>query len=544
MSAGRTEDLVAVLEALAAYEGPWEPLRKEQAVLQSRIEELHARLGRLEGLLVVALVGGSGVGKSTLLNALAGDELAAASAMRPCTTAPTVYHPPGAQLPDLGWETKPAAVLERIVLIDTPDSDTVIRDHRERVAGVLAQCDLVLLCGSAEKYLDEATWSLLRPLAGQRAVVCVETKAAAETSPIRQDWTERLECAGLAPDAYFRVAALRAYERKLTGQAPGSGEIDFAALEDYLRTRLDAQHIVRIKRANVTGLLRTSLESLRGKLTPWRPKLEAAMTTVDTQANALAEALWQELDRRLFSESHLWVHALWREIAPRSKGILGLTLRLLAGLNSLFSAAASLRRCISPGGLGRAAAETLAGQKNAAKQALAPLAAMHAGAYESAVNLALAEAGFAVKPGGPGENDPLAQSLAAPFEDVLGGSTRDDAVRAARRLTAWPAALLLDAAPVAFLVFAAFKIVQEYASGVYMDPSFFVHTLAVFLILISVGYACVAGVVRLAAGRIRQRARLRLRAALAECPRAFGVQRDWVAEAAAFLESTAPPSGE
>ena len=87
--------VISRLETLAAYSGPWRPLRDETTLLRARVKELREREERVDGMLVVALVGGSGVGKSTLLNALAGDQLAPTSEYRPCTASPTVYQPPG-----------------------------------------------------------------------------------------------------------------------------------------------------------------------------------------------------------------------------------------------------------------------------------------------------------------------------------------------------------------------------------------------------------------------------------------------------------------
>ncbi|HEX72588.1 MAG TPA: ATP-binding cassette domain-containing protein, partial [Candidatus Hydrogenedentes bacterium] len=144
--------LVEEIERLAAYDGPWRTLRGEAAALRRAAAELRERMDRLDDVLIVALVGGSGVGKSTLLNAIAGDQIAETSEMRPCTAVPMVYHPPGARFhfdaPDAAgesWKSVPRSALEHLILIDTPDSDTIVREHREAVIRTLEKCDLIIM---------------------------------------------------------------------------------------------------------------------------------------------------------------------------------------------------------------------------------------------------------------------------------------------------------------------------------------------------------------------------------------------------------------
>ena len=115
--------------------------RREQTLLAGSLRSLDQQLGRLSNRqLRIAVFGRVGVGKSSLVNALIGQDLLATDVAHGCTrqqqAVPWMMSVPG---------------LDRIELVDTPGIDEVAEAARARLAGRVAlHSDLVLLILDAD----------------------------------------------------------------------------------------------------------------------------------------------------------------------------------------------------------------------------------------------------------------------------------------------------------------------------------------------------------------------------------------------------------
>lgn len=121
--------------------------------------------------LIVAFFGGTGVGKSSLLNRLAGEEVARVGVQRPTSHEVTLYlhkeyqlsHLP-AELPT--EETKIAYhsddMRRLIAWLDMPDIDSVEQSHRQLVQSWLPYIDWLVYVVSPERYHDDIGWQFLK----------------------------------------------------------------------------------------------------------------------------------------------------------------------------------------------------------------------------------------------------------------------------------------------------------------------------------------------------------------------------------------------
>jgi len=270
--------------------------------------------------MVVAVCGPTGAGKSHLVNYLAGGPVSPSSYRRPSTVAPVLVgraaqlaslgggdfllgyrqieapegavFPPSAEAADGAAEgghrggraddslylapalDPPWAWPEELVVIDTPDFDSVRLANQTQSRDMARRADAVILVAHQAKYADQSTWDFLasegrsdRPL----MVILNRVTAAAAVD----DFKERLAAAGL------RAPVLPWPEETAVGQvAVGAARRELSAWLEELGRRsreLTAAGGRRLT-ARLAGVVR---EDLTAPLTQKEGRLRASLNSVE-----------------------------------------------------------------------------------------------------------------------------------------------------------------------------------------------------------------------------------------------------------------------
>ncbi|HEX3212263.1 MAG TPA: GTPase [Actinomycetota bacterium] len=244
-------DLGGCLEALERVAEAAERLGLEATAARETLADARTRLGFPGTAFVCALAGGTGAGKSSLLNALAGREVSRPGATRPVTAEPVAWVPADAAAelgPLLRWVGVDKVVSHHdprfsdLCLLDLPDYDSVEARHRATVDQVLPRVDAVCWVLDPEKYNDRVLHEdYLRPLAhhADRAVFVVNRRDvigdAGQVAALTADLRRTLAADGIQGRPVFVVSA---------DPPDGADRGELEDLRSWLSERLQAKAVV------------------------------------------------------------------------------------------------------------------------------------------------------------------------------------------------------------------------------------------------------------------------------------------------------------
>ncbi len=355
-------ELLAEVDALVgrlnrwADDAPdWRPAEKCRALVRRLVDRANSLRVRIEAPLVVATLGGTGVGKSALLNALLGAEVLRTGRSRPTTTRPTLVCRPDITLEMLGID--PAAVelihrdlpaLRDLVLVDCPDPDTTEEENLPspfgrgaggeggnsnlaRLREILPHCDVLLVVATQQKYRSARVADELTAAARGARVVFVQTHADLDAD-VRDDWRQAL---GKKGDHVFFVDSLSALDDARSDRQPRG---EFANLLDLLTRRMAGAAANRIRRTNFLDLMADTLDSCRRRIEEALPSVKKTQEAVEERRGLMARRIAARMQTELLTNRRQWENRLLGQAASRwGLSPFSLVLRIYQGLGGLLS---------------------------------------------------------------------------------------------------------------------------------------------------------------------------------------------------------------
>ncbi|MBC8647673.1 MAG: dynamin family protein [Thermoanaerobaculia bacterium] len=283
-------DLLARLEAALSRFGAAAADREALAAARRQLDELF--------LLVV--VGEYNSGKSAFLNALLGGRFLAEGATPTTDQIHVVAYGPEKTVeqirPSLRRLTFPVPWLQEINVVDTPGTNSVIREHQEITEAFVPRADLILFVTSADRPFSESEKQFLTGVRawGKKIVIVInkidileDAGAVGEvTDFVRQQATILL---GLSP-ILFPVSIRQAQQ----AQAGDPNEAQrllkasgFPALEKYIVETLDENERLALKLESPLGVAERLVDNYSQAAVRQQDLLAGDLTSVDQIQTAL-----------------------------------------------------------------------------------------------------------------------------------------------------------------------------------------------------------------------------------------------------------------
>jgi GTPase Era involved in 16S rRNA processing len=167
--------------------------------------------------LIVAFIGGTGVGKSALLNRLAGKPIAKSGVARPTSKEITLFHHqditlPNLPLTDICISNHDDETQKNVIWIDMPDFDSTNVHNKELVLSWLLHIDVLIYVVSPERYRDEKAWRLLLAEGATHGWLFVMNQCDRGEIAQFDDFEKQLHVAGFNAPIIFKTSCTENFE--------------------------------------------------------------------------------------------------------------------------------------------------------------------------------------------------------------------------------------------------------------------------------------------------------------------------------------------
>jgi len=234
--------------------------------------------------LKIGLIGGTGVGKSTIINRLAGSEISVAHNKRPYTNKVVVYHfhkisPQfDSDNPHMISCPHDRQEISHLVLFDFPDYDSHLSEHRLMVKEISQKLDVIVWVASPEKYADQAMIDMISTLIQSSKNYCFVLNKADqlqtdESAQIIGHWHLLLSQAGIIEALIFSFSALNDHDDM------------FESFQHWLFKKRSEGELKAITRANIENQIKHKTKEIRQQIDC--QQIEIVVEDLNQQMNKL-----------------------------------------------------------------------------------------------------------------------------------------------------------------------------------------------------------------------------------------------------------------
>jgi hypothetical protein len=352
-------DLAAALEQRVET-APDLPRAERAEQLRRHVSEyLLPRASDLSAPLVVVLLGSTGVGKSSLFNAIAGARLSESGLIRPTTRRPVaLVHPDDAPsdaengpLPGFSGRDQldvriDQGITSGVMVVDAPDFDSVERSNRELAVELLETADLVVFVTTVTRYADQVPWDILAR-ARQRGVPLLAVINRMPTDPseeaaVMADYRGLIERGELdLQGAFGNLEVVSVPEGALDPATDGlqrqAVEPILDAIERLRRDDEERRSIARRSLDNALAGLPEAVERIAAEVEREQQAAASLRQTLETSYQAARRELNREIERGTFLRSEVlrqWLDFV--NAGPLARYVSEGVGRVAAGIRNLF----------------------------------------------------------------------------------------------------------------------------------------------------------------------------------------------------------------